>query len=103
MPRPPRMMLGFVVRRCSAALGRQPTPAEFAAWANNQEREGRRFHLFGRPISEEEARVILRHPSRLVTARDALAGAERLGREALPVAAPAGNVVFLDNVRRRRK
>ena len=30
----PKMMIGFVVRRCTVELGRAPTPAEFAAWAN---------------------------------------------------------------------
>jgi hypothetical protein len=67
---PNKMMLGFVVRRCAAALGHHPTAEEFAAWANNQ-RDGRLFNLFGRPISVGEARLILGHPGRPVTTRDA--------------------------------
>jgi len=67
----PKMMLGFVVRRCAAALGHAPSAEEFAAWANNQRDGGRTFSLFGRPISVGEARVILRHPGRPVTARGA--------------------------------
>jgi hypothetical protein len=67
----PKMMLGFVVRRCAVALGHEPSPEEFAAWANAC-RDGRRtFSLFGRPITAKEARAILRHPARLVSARGA--------------------------------
>jgi hypothetical protein len=67
----PKMMLGFVVRRCAAAVGHDPTPEEFAAWANNQRDGHRTFRLFGRPISVGEARLILRHKGRPVTARSA--------------------------------
>ncbi len=67
----PRMMIGFVVRRCTVDLGRAPTPAEFAMWANHRGANGTRYALFGRPITEAEARVILRHQARLVTARSA--------------------------------
>ncbi|MBI3767398.1 MAG: hypothetical protein HY271_02765 [Deltaproteobacteria bacterium] len=66
---PAKMMLGFVVRQCAIALGRRPSPAELAEWANNQREGRRRYCLFGRAISVEEARVILRHPGRPVTVR----------------------------------
>jgi hypothetical protein len=66
---PLRIMLGFVVRQCATALGRRPTPVELANWANNQWDEKGRYHMFGRAITVEEARVILRHPSRMVTVR----------------------------------
>jgi hypothetical protein len=64
-----KMMLGFIVRRCARELGHPPTPEEFAEWANNQEDNGRRYSLFGKPISASAARVILSQPGRLVTAR----------------------------------
>ncbi len=67
----PKMMLGFVVRRCTVEVGHQPSPEEFAAWANSYRDGDRTYNLFGRPISVEEARVILRHRSRVVTARSA--------------------------------
>jgi hypothetical protein len=66
---PLRIMLGFVVRQCATALGRRPTPTELAEWANNQRDGSGRYHIFGRSITIEEARVILRHPSRMVTVR----------------------------------
>lgn len=73
MPTPPaslpKMMLGFVVRRCAVAMGHEPTAEEFAAWANNYQEDGRVFCLFGRPISVTEAQVILRHRARPVSAR----------------------------------
>jgi hypothetical protein len=62
----PKMMIGFVVRRCAVELGHPPSAAEFAAWAN-----GGAQNVFGRPISEAEARVVLRHRARLVSARSA--------------------------------
>ena len=68
-PEPLRIMLGFVVRQCAVALGHRPTPAEFADWANEQRDARGRYRIFGRPIDEEEARVILRHPGRMVTVR----------------------------------
>jgi hypothetical protein len=68
-PEPLRIMLGFVVRQCAVALGHPPTPAEFASWANDQRDARGRYRIFGRSISEDEARVILRHPGRLVTVR----------------------------------
>ena len=65
------MMLGFVVRRCTVALGHEPSPEEFAAWANACGDGRRTFSLFGRPITASEARAILGHPARLVSARGA--------------------------------
>jgi hypothetical protein len=67
----PKMMLGFVVRRCTVDMGHQPSPEEFAVWANNYKERNRTYRLFGRPITVNEARVILRHRSRIVTARSA--------------------------------
>ena len=64
-----RLMLGFIVRRCAREIGHPPTPEEFAAWANSREENGQRYTLFGRPISPSAARIILRHPGRIVTAR----------------------------------
>ena len=66
---PLRIMLGFVVRQCAVALGHTPSPDELVTWANDQRDERGRYCIFGRAISVEEARVILRHPSRLVTVR----------------------------------
>ena len=66
---PLRIMLGFVVRQCAVALGHTPSPDELVAWANDQRDTRGRYCIFGRAISVEEARVILRHPSRLVTVR----------------------------------
>jgi hypothetical protein len=93
----PKMMLGFVVRRCTVELGRAPTASEFAAWANTG--GGRDAHLFGRPISEAEARVILRHQARLVSARSATPE-EQYVDEVL--ARPAANVFSLAAARARR-
>jgi hypothetical protein len=67
----PKMMLGFVMRRCAVAVGHDPSPEEFAAWANKYNAGDRAFHLFGRPITVDEARIILRHPARPVSARRA--------------------------------
>ncbi len=92
-------MLGFLVRRCAHAIGHEPTPGEFAAWANNyREQPGERAHyLFGRPITEYEAEVIMRHPGREVTTR--------LTPPANPAcpdgAAVRGRVVWLAAVRQR--
>ena len=66
---PLKIMLGFVVRQCAVALGHPPTPQELARWANEQRDARGRYRIFGRPISTEDARVILRHPGRLVTVR----------------------------------
>ncbi len=64
-----KVMLGFVVRRCARELGHRPTPDEFALWANNQIRDGERYHIFGQAISAEAARIMLRSLDRLVTVR----------------------------------
>jgi hypothetical protein len=66
---PLRIMLGFVVRQCAVALGHAPSPDELAEWANGQRDERGRYCIFGRAISVDEANVILRNPSRLVTVR----------------------------------
>ncbi len=81
----PKMMLGFVVRRCTVAVGHAPSPEEFAAWANSQQDGERTFCLFGRAITVHEARLILRHPGRPVTARTAAAH-ERLREDGEPLA-----------------
>jgi hypothetical protein len=65
----PKMMLGFIVRRCAADLGHAPSPAEFAAWANEQKQNGRRYCLFGKPISPAAAKIMISQPGRLVTIR----------------------------------
>lgn len=63
------MSLGFVVRQCAVELGREPTPAELAEWANHQSDDRGEYCLFGREISAAEAAVILRHLSREVSVR----------------------------------
>jgi len=68
-PEPPKIMLGFVVRQCAVALGHPPTADELAAWANAQRDARGRYRIFGRPITAEDAAVMLRHPGRLVTVR----------------------------------
>ena len=97
-PRLPKMMIGFVVRRCAVDLGHPPSPAEFALWANAG--AGRDVHLFGRPISEAEAGLILRHQARLVSAASA-APEEQWLESAAPVPS-APNVVALAAARARR-
>ena len=64
-----KVMLGFVVRRCARELGHNPTPDEFAAWANNQRLDGERYHIFGQAISTDAAKIMLRRLDRLVTVR----------------------------------
>jgi hypothetical protein len=66
---PFKVMLGFVVRQCAVALGHAPTPGEFARWANEQRDARGRYRIFGHPISDHDAAVMLRHPGRLVTVR----------------------------------
>jgi hypothetical protein len=66
---PPKMMLGFIVRRCAADLGHAPSPDEFAAWANEQKQNGHSYCLFGKPISPYAAKVMISQPGRLVTVR----------------------------------
>jgi len=89
----PKMMLGFVVRRCTVAVGHEPSAEEFAAWANMQQEGDRTFCLFGRAISVDEARLILRHPGRPVTARNA-APHEQVpdGAQARPTRPASANV-----------
>lgn len=65
----PKVSIGFVVRRCVLALGRQPTAREFSEWANTAGEGG--TALFGRRVNVQEAEVILRHQGRPVTARSA--------------------------------
>jgi hypothetical protein len=65
-----KIMLGFVVRRCAVALGRQPTPAELAEWANNQRDALGRYRIFGKAITTHDAEVIMKHPGRMVSVRD---------------------------------
>jgi hypothetical protein len=67
----PKMLLGFVVRRCAVALGHHPSPRELADWANNYREGEDSICLFGRPISVAEAAIILKHRSRAVSARGA--------------------------------
>jgi hypothetical protein len=101
-PRLPKMMIGFVVRRCAVELGRAPTPAEFAAWANAG--ETRPAHVFGRPISVAEAQLILRHQARLVSARSASSGEAWAEVDELTGTdpGPGPNVIRLADVRARR-
>lgn len=94
----PKMMLGFVIRRCAVALGHDPTPTEFAEWANTYGDGDHKVHLFGRPISELEARVMLRHRSRPVAARSASA-AEQLTENG-PQSVP-GKVTSLSEAKAR--
>lgn len=99
----PKMMLAFVVRRCTVELGRVPSAQEFADWANNQA-EGRPGpSLFGRPITIDEANLILRHRSRLVTAKSAAPGEEHVERDEWEMTASVapGKVVRLDEARQR--
>ena len=99
----PKMMLAFVVRRCTVELGRVPSAQEFADWANNQG-EGRPGpSLFGRPITIDEANLILRHRSRLVSAKSAAPGEEHVERDEWETTAPAepGKVVRLADLRQR--
>lgn len=60
-----KMMLGFIVRRCAAELGHNPTPDEFATWANGK--KGKQFCLFGKEISSSIAKVMFSQPGRMVT------------------------------------
>ena len=64
-----KMMLGFIVRRCAAELGHNPTPEEFAAWANGNGagKKSSDLCLFGKEISSSVAKVMFSQPGRLVT------------------------------------
>lgn len=97
----PRMMIAFVVRRCTVELGHAPDAAEFALWANNRGDARSPQCLFGRPISEFEAHVILKHQARLVTARSAEAHEQYVEDDPAAPASGGGNVVSLAAVRRR--
>lgn len=98
-----KIMLGFLVRRCAHAIGHEPSPEEFAAWANTFREEpwDRPTYLFGRPISVAEAEVILRNPGRAVRTRlgPPTSPACQEGREVAPV---DGRVIVLRPLDRRR-
>lgn len=81
---PGKMMLGFVVRECTVALGHEPSPAELAEWANHQRDERGEFCLFGRAITPQEARVILAHPGRPVSVREGRMRPRAAGAAPLP-------------------
>ena len=102
-PRLPKMMIGFVVRRCTVELGRAPTAAEFAHWANTyRDDERKNGRVFGRSISESEARLILAHQGRLVSAKGAAAGEEYVEpKEISPRELAAREVISLDEARQR--
>lgn len=92
-------MIAFVVRRCAVELGHAPDAAEFALWANSRGDSRSPQCLFGRPISEFEAHVILKHQARLVTAKSAQSHEQFVDEE--EVTSGAGNVISLASVRRR--
>jgi len=100
--RNPKMMLAFVIRRCAVELGHAPSPAEFAEWANGQNGYRHRRSLFGRPISEQEARIILRHQSRLVSAKSATPEETYVERDEQAKPPRVSNLVALDEARGRR-
>ena len=63
----PKMMLAFVVRQCAVELGHVPDAAELAEWANNRRGFAGSYRVFGRAISIDEAKAILRSPERMVS------------------------------------
>ena len=97
------MMLGFVVRRCTVEMGHPPSPEEFVAWANHYKEGDRVFSLFGRPITVDEARLILRHPARVVSAKGAAAHECVLPDEDVTGRAGLAEIISLAAVRARRK
>ena len=99
----PKMMLAFIVRRCAVDLGHSPSAAEFAEWANNHGLNGKPYCLFGRAITEREAQVILKHQSRLVSAKSASEQEKHV--EAAETDPPPSNpkVVSLAKARARRQ
>jgi hypothetical protein len=99
----PKMMLGFVVRRCTVDMGHRPSPEEFAAWANNYKDRDRTYCLFGRPLTVDEARVILRHRSRLVTARSAAPHERAVPEEGAAISNGAAAVLSFSAAMARRK
>lgn len=60
-----KVMLGFIVRRCAAELGHNPTADEFATWANGK--KGNQLCLFGKEISSSIAKVMFSQPGRMVS------------------------------------
>ena len=100
--RVPKMMLAFVIRRCAVEIGHAPSAAEFAAWANGLNGYRHRRSVFGRPISELEARIILKHQSRLVSAKSATPKEAHVARDAQTAGPRAANVLALDKARARR-
>jgi hypothetical protein len=96
----PRMMIGFIVRRCTIDLGHAPTAAEFAAWANAHGDAPHPVCLFGRAITEDEAGLILKHQSRLVSAKSAQPDEQFASPEDLPLAAKAATVIPITKGRR---
>lgn len=102
-PRLPKMMIGFVVRRCAVELGRAPTAAEFAHWANTpRDDEGKNTRVFGRSISESEARLILEHQGRLVSAKSATSAEKYVEQEEIsPRELAEREVISLDEARQR--
>lgn len=97
----PRMMLGFVVRRCTVELGHPPNANEFAAWANGQGQPQGASRLFGRPIDEAEAALILKHQARLVAARSATPEEEYVAEEQSEPSATRATVIDLAAARAR--
>ena len=97
------MMLGFVVRRCTVEMGHHPSPEEFAAWANNYKGSNRTYCLFGRPLTVDEARVILRHRSRLVTARSAAPHERVVPEEGAAIGKGSATVLSFSATMARRK
>lgn len=98
----PKMMIAFLVRRCEVELGRRPDAVAFAHWANHQGTPPNGYCLFGRRISEQEARVIIGQQARLVSAKSAAPHEQH--HETDDAAAPAAaGVVSLADVRARRR
>jgi hypothetical protein len=97
----PKMMIAFLVRRCAIDIGHEPTAEEFAAWSNHQGSPRRPYCLFGRPITEAEARAILKHRARLVTARSARPHEQYVEQNEVQGAADRSNVIILADIRVR--
>jgi hypothetical protein len=101
----PIISLGFVVRRCTLALGHPPSPRELRQWANTGGENG--GAVFGRAITDQDAEVILRHLGRPVHARSAqpheVASAGDLPVEYQASADVRDKVVDLRAVRARRR
>ena len=95
-------MLAFIVRRCTVDLGHKPSAAELAAWSNACASDPESRHLFGRPISESEAALILKHQTRLVSAKSARPFEEYVEADELQtmLRAPSNVVSLTDRLRR---